>query len=100
MQHAVAPTSPAITQDEQVFVEHCGACHTVRGSTAGGSVAPDLTHLMSRQTLAAGMLENTPGALAGWIAEPSAVKPGTKMPDLYLSGPQLSAVTTFLETLK
>ncbi len=100
LQPAVAPTSPLIAQDEHVFVEHCGACHTVRGSTAGGSVAPDLTHLMSRQTLAAGMLENTPGALAGWIAEPSAVKPGTKMPDLYLSGPQLSAVTTYLETLK
>ncbi len=67
---------------------------------AGGSVAPDLTHLMSRGTLAAGMLQNTPGALAGWIADPSAVKPGTKMPDLYLSGPQLSAVTAYLETLK
>ena len=67
---------------------------------AGGSVAPDLTHLMSRGTLAAGLLENTPSALAGWIAQPSAVKPGTQMPDLYLSGPQLSAVTTYLETLK
>jgi cytochrome c oxidase subunit II len=98
----VAPpaASTALMRDQQVFVEHCGACHTVRGSMAGGSVAPDLTHLMSRETLAAGTLENTPGALAAWIAEPSAVKPGTNMPDLYLSGPQLSAVTTYLETLK
>ncbi len=100
LQPAVAPATPAIAHDEQVFVEHCGACHTVRGSMAGGSVAPDLTHLMSRDTLVAGMLQNTPGALAGWIADPPAVKPGTKMPDLYLSGPQLSAVTTYLETLK
>jgi cytochrome c oxidase subunit 2 len=97
---APAPASAALAQDQQIFVEHCGACHTVRGSMAGGSVAPDLTHLMSRGTLAAGLLENTPGALAGWIAQPSAVKPGTQMPDLYLSGPQLSAVTTYLETLK
>jgi cytochrome c oxidase subunit II len=97
---APAPASVALAQDQQVFVEHCGACHTVRGSMAGGSVAPDLTHLMSRQTLAAGTLENTPGALAAWIADPSALKPGTQMPDLYLSGPQLSAVTTYLETLK
>lgn len=97
---APAPASAALAQDRQVFVEHCGACHTVRGSMAAGSVAPDLTHLMSRQTLAAGTLENTPGALAAWIADPSALKPGTQMPDLYLSGPQLSAVTTYLETLK
>jgi cytochrome c oxidase subunit 2 len=97
---APAPASVALAQDQQIFVEHCGACHTVRGSMAGGSVAPDLTHLMSRQTLAAGTLENTPGALAAWIADPSALKPGTQMPDLYLSGPQLSAVTTYLETLK
>jgi cytochrome c oxidase subunit II len=97
---AAPPSSPALTQDQHVFVEHCGACHTVRGSLAGGSVAPDLTHLMSRQTLAGGTLQNTPGALAAWIADPQALKPGTNMPDLYLSGPQLSAVTTYLETLK
>jgi cytochrome c oxidase subunit II len=100
LSEASPASSPALVHDQQVFVEHCGACHTVRGSMAGGSVAPDLTHLMSRQTLAAGTLENTPGALAAWIAEPSALKPGTQMPDLYLSGPELSAVTTYLETLK
>lgn len=97
---APAPASPALAQDQQIFVQHCGECHTVRGSMAGGSVAPDLTHLMSRTTLAAGTLPNTPGALAGWIADPQAQKPGTKMPDLYLSGPELTAVTTYLETLK
>ena len=67
---------------------------------AGGSVAPDLTHLMSRTTLAAGTLPNTPGALAGWIADPQGQKPGTKMPNLYLSGQELTAVTTYLQTLK
>lgn len=97
---APAPASPALVQDQHVFVQHCGECHTVRGSMAGGSVAPDLTHLMSRTTLAAGTLPNTPGSLAGWIADPQAQKPGTNMPDLYLSGPELTAITTYLETLK
>jgi cytochrome c oxidase subunit II len=100
LQPAATPSSPTLVSDEQVFVQHCGACHTVRGSTAGGSVAPDLTHLMSRETLAAGTLPNTPGALSGWIADPQAQKPGTEMPDLYLSGPELTAVTTYLRTLK
>lgn len=100
LKSAPAPASPALVQDQQVFVQHCGECHTVRGSMAGGSVAPDLTHLMSRTTLAAGTLPNTPGALAGWIADPQGQKPGTKMPNLYLSGQELTAVTTYLQTLK
>ena len=100
LKSAPAPASPALVQDQEVFVQRCGACHTVRGSMAGGSVAPDLTHLMSRTTLAAGTLPNTPGALAGWIADPQGQKPGTKMPNLYLSGQELTAVTTYLQTLK
>ena len=100
LKSAPPPASPALVQDQQVFVQHCGECHTVRGSMAGGSVAPDLTHLMSRTTLAAGTLPNTPGALAGWIADPQGQKPGTKMPNLYLSGQELTAVTTYLQTLK
>ena len=100
LQPAATPSSPALLHDQQVFVQHCGECHTVRGSIAGGSVAPDLTHLMSRETLAAGTLPNTPGALSGWVADPQAQKPGTKMPDLYLSGPELTAVTTYLRTLQ
>ncbi len=100
MKPAATPSSPVLVSDENIFVQHCGECHTVRGSTAGGSVAPDLTHLMSRETLAADTLPNTPGALAGWIADPQAQKPGTNMPDLYLSGPELTAVTTYLRTLQ
>ena len=90
----------AILRGEHSFTFHCGACHSVRGTAAGGTVAPDLTHLMSRMTLAAGALPNTPGNLAGWIANPQQVKPGTRMPNLYLSGPELSDVTSYLETLK
>ncbi|VFU16476.1 cytochrome c oxidase subunit II [Methylocella tundrae] len=83
----------------KAFQSHCSVCHTVRGSLAGGAVGPDLTHLMSRATIAAGALPNTPGALAGWIADPQHIKPGAKMPRLDMSGAQLHAVTTYLATL-
>ena len=63
-------------------------------------VGPDLTHLMSRATLAAGTVPNTIGGLSGWIGNPQALKPGARMPKTYLSGPQLSAVVSYLETLK
>jgi cytochrome c oxidase subunit II len=89
----------AVASGRQVFTTHCGACHTVRGTAAGGRVGPDLTHIMSRATIAAGTLPNRPGTLAGWIADPQHVKPGTKMPVLDISGPELHAVTTYLATL-
>lgn len=97
---APEPATPALLSAEQTFVYHCGACHAVRGTAAGGSVAPDLTHLMSRDTIAAGTLPNTIGNLSGWIADPQAIKPGTRMPNLYLSGPELQDVRTYLATLK
>jgi cytochrome c oxidase subunit 2 len=81
------------------FVLRCGACHAVRGTLAGGDRGPDLTHLMSRTTLAAGMLPNTVGHLSGWIANPQFIKPGSEMPNLDLSGPQLDAIRSYLLTL-
>ena len=100
---AVAPGAtvpPPMAANARLLVYHCGACHTVRGTGAGGTVAPDLTHLMSRRILAGGVLPNTVGNLAGWIANPQDVKPGTHMPTLYLSGPQLQGIISFLETLR
>jgi cytochrome c oxidase subunit II len=97
---APAPSSSATAKGQHAFEIHCGACHTVRGTLAGGSVAPDLTHLMSRETLAAGTLPNTPGNLSGWIANPQSIKPESHMPNLYLSGPELTEISTYLETLK
>ncbi len=97
---AAAPTSPEAQDGEHMFETRCGLCHTVRGTIAGGSVAPDLTHLMSRETLAAGTLPNTPGNLSGWIDNPQSIKPGTLMPNLYLSGPELTDISTYLRTLK
>lgn len=97
---AATPSAPDALRGEQIFVTRCGACHAVRGTEAGGTVAPDLTHLMSRSTIAAGTLANTPANLSGWIANPQGVKPGALMPTIYLSGPELGAVRTYLETLR
>jgi cytochrome c oxidase subunit 2 len=97
---AAAPSDEATMRGEKLFVFHCGACHTVRGTMAGGSVAPDLTHLMSRKTIASGELPNTLANLEGWIADPQAIKPGTLMPTLYLSGPELTDIGAYLATLK
>ncbi|HLG87362.1 MAG TPA: cytochrome c oxidase subunit II [Alphaproteobacteria bacterium] len=96
---AKAPDTPEAMRGERSFEFHCGACHTVRGTDAGGTVAPDLTHLMSRETLAAGAVPNTVGNLAGWVANPQAVKPGTLMPTLYLAGSELSDIGAYLKTL-
>jgi cytochrome c oxidase subunit 2 len=82
------------------FLVHCGICHAVRGTAAGGRLGPDLSHLMSRHTIAAGTLPNTPGYLSGWIADPQHAKPGNLMPILDLSGPQLASIRDYLETLK
>ena len=99
LQDAAEPATEPARLREQVFVAHCAACHAVRGTQAGGILGPDLTHLMSRRTIAAGLLPNTPGNLAAWIADSQALKPGSRMPSLLLSGGDLSAVMNYLQTL-
>jgi cytochrome c oxidase subunit II len=96
---AADPAEPDAEIGQAAFVRHCSACHTVRGTIAGGEVGPDLTHLMSRTTIAAGMLPNTIGHLSGWIANPDALKPGTPMPTPDVSGPELEAIRSYLVTL-
>jgi cytochrome c oxidase subunit 2 len=97
---ASQPTGEQEARGQLAFVFHCGACHSVRGTEAGGTVAPELTHLMTRKTIAAGTLDNTPANLAGWISNPQAIKPGTNMPAPGLSGPEVADVTAYLETLR
>ncbi len=97
---AVAPTTDEGARGQAAFVFHCGACHTVRGTEAGGTVAPELTHLMARKTIAAGTLDNTPPNLAGWISNPQAIKPGAAMPAPGLSGQEVTDITAYLETLR
>jgi cytochrome c oxidase subunit 2 len=94
------PATAALANATATFVTRCGSCHSVRGTAAAGIVGPDLSHLMTRKTIAAGTLPNNAGNLAAWIADPQAIKPGAFMPTLGLSGPELVQVRLFLESLK
>jgi cytochrome c oxidase subunit 2 len=78
----------------------CAMCHAIGGTLAGAQHGPDLTHLASRQTLAAGTLKNTPGDLAAWIADPQKHKPGTNMPTVPLSKDDVDALVAYLGSLK
>jgi cytochrome c oxidase subunit 2 len=78
----------------------CINCHTVAGTPANGTDGPDLTHLMSRQTIAAGAVSNTPGNLVAWVYNPAVIKPGSKMPSMGLSIQEAAAVAAYLETLR
>ncbi len=77
----------------------CGACHTIEG-LAQGKVGPNLTHLASRGTLAAGMLTRTDANIAKWLANPPAIKPGSKMPNLGLAENEIQTLVAYLQSLK
>src|SRR5204862_1004039 len=89
------------TGNDQLFISAgCGNCHQIRGTSAVGQVGPDLTHVASRMTLAAGTIPNDRAHLEQWIADPQNAKPGNKMPELHLSQQELTALTSYLESLK
>lgn len=100
-QLANVPSSDVVKRGQEVFLSSaCVYCHAVRGTNASGELGPDLTHLASRQTLAAGTLENNRGNLAGWIVDPQAIKPGNLMPGVDLSSEELQALLSYLESLE
>jgi cytochrome c oxidase subunit 2 len=78
----------------------CMNCHAVAGTAADGRFGPDLTHLMSRATIAAGAAKNTHENLRLWIQDPSRIKPGSLMPAMQLSDADLDAVVSYMETLR
>jgi cytochrome c oxidase subunit 2 len=82
------------------LAQSCVNCHRVRGTTARGGYAPDLTHLMSRQTLASGMVPNTPENLRRWVLDPQTVKPGCLMPAFGLSDRERDEIVGYLRTLR
>jgi cytochrome c oxidase subunit 2 len=97
---AATPTDPVAARGMELFARNCAGCHTVRGAPFSGRGGPDLTHLASRRTLAAGMLDNVRGALAGWLANPQVLKPGTRMPHITLLAEELHALVRYLEELR
>jgi cytochrome c oxidase subunit 2 len=78
----------------------CINCHSIHGTVANGHFGPDLTHLMSRTTIAAGAALNTPENLRLWIQNPDAIKRGSLMPAMKLSDSDLDALVEYLETLR
>ena len=94
-------TNQAVSEGRQVFESTaCVNCHTVSGTRANGRFGPDLTHLMSRDTIASGVADNTPDNLRQWIQNPDAIKPGARMPAMGLGERQLEAVLAYLATLR
>jgi cytochrome c oxidase subunit II len=99
-QQQPAVQDPSVMTGRQVFEQTaCINCHTVSGTPANGRFGPDLTHLMSRTTIAAGAAKNTPENLRLWIQDPEAIKPGSLMPAMKLSDADLDAVVNYMETL-
>jgi cytochrome c oxidase subunit II len=100
-QRQSAVQSEAVTQGRTVFeTAPCLDCHRVAGIAGNGQFGPDLTHLMSRDTIASGVVPNTPENLRKWIKDPNSIKPGALMPALQLSDRQIDALLPYLESLR
>jgi cytochrome c oxidase subunit 2 len=100
-QQQPAVQDPAVAEGRQVFESQaCVSCHVIRGTAAQGHFGPDLTHLMSRDTIASGASGNTPADLKLWIKDPDYVKPGCLMPSMQLTDDQLDKIVAYLSTLK
>lgn len=99
---AADPTTPDAQAGKEIFESGaCSMCHTVRGTLAGGHVAPDLTHIASRQLIAANSFPNNTAYLEAWITHAQSLKPGAQMPDLtQFSGVQLRQLVAYLQQLK
>ena len=96
-----APTSGPAAAGAYYFEQmSCPSCHTIRGTSAHARIGPDLTHLASRETIAAGRLNNTPAELEHWLLEPNIVKPRCKMPNLHLTTQQRTDLVAYLEGLR
>lgn len=99
-QRLPALRDPSVTEGRRIFDSTaCVNCHTVNGTGARGRFGPDLTHLMSRDTLASGAAPNTRSYLRLWIRNPYTIKPGALMPAMNLEDEDLDRVTAYMLTL-
>jgi cytochrome c oxidase subunit 2 len=94
------PTDETRRGHDVFMSQTCVTCHTIRGTQAGSRVGPDLTHIGSRRTIAAGTLPNTREHLTEWVRDPQSIKPGTRMPANRLGDDDLRAVVAYLESLR
>jgi cytochrome c oxidase subunit 2 len=101
LQPAAAPVDPVKQRGQAVFLNNgCVLCHAIGGTRANAQVGPDLTHLASRLTIAAGILPNNKGNLAGWIADPQNIKPGTHMATIPLKTDDMEPLLAYLGSLQ
>ena len=82
------------------FANSCVNCHTIRGTSAQGKFGPDLTHLMSRETLGSGAAPNTSAMLRAWVRDPQKLKVGCLMPNLQMTDSEVDQMVAYLQTLK
>ena len=100
-EEAVSPSGSLAQQGQEIFVGKCASCHAIQGVTQGTrNVGPDLTHFASRETFAGALFPTNEANLAAWIEDPSAVKPGSLMPDYNLSAEEIDAVVEYLMGLE
>jgi cytochrome c oxidase subunit 2 len=98
---APEPATASQLLGRQVFLgKACALCHQISGTTAASRAGPDLTHVASRKSLAAGTLPYSQGDLAAWINDPQSFKPGANMPAVPMSGEELSQLVDYLDSLK
>ncbi|HWE64102.1 MAG TPA: cytochrome c oxidase subunit II [Chloroflexota bacterium] len=100
-QKAATPAGGPAARGAQLFSQlSCASCHAIFGTPYHQRIGPDLTHVGSRQTLAAGRLMNTVAGMSEWLTDPQVYKPGTLMPDAQLSPTEVKELTAYLESLK
>jgi cytochrome c oxidase subunit 2 len=96
----VTPTEGMAAEGLRIFTTRgCNGCHTVEG-VSQGTLGPNLSHLASRTTIAAGLMARSDANLAEWLDDPPGLKPGSFMPDLGLTVPQIDALVAYLQGLK
>jgi cytochrome c oxidase subunit II len=96
-----AAEDPAGLAGRRVFETNaCINCHTVRGTAANGRFGPDLTHFMSRSTIASGAADNTRENLRLWLKDPDAIKPGSLMPAMQMTDAELDAIVGYMRSLR
>jgi len=100
-QRAPARQQADVAEGQHLFLRTaCINCHAVSATVATGQFGPDLTHLMSRDTIASGIAPNTVANLRSWIRDPESLKPGSRMPAMKLTDGELDSVSAYLATLR
>lgn len=100
-QTSVTPTTDSQRRGQQIFLSStCVMCHTINGTPAASNVGPNLTHVASRNTIAAATLANTREHLYQWVKDSQSVKPGNRMPQHNLNEGDFQALLDYLQSLK